>query len=328
MSEDSLRAVGVEKRFAGPGGAEVVALAGVELELDGGRHVCVMGPSGSGKTTLLRILAGLEAHDAGQLFIGARRIDDLPAERRPTRTVFQTPALFPHLSVLDNVTFVDRLRSTTGPKPGPGVARELLAGLGLDPASFAERSVDALSGGERQRVALARALYRAPPWLLLDEPLSALDRSRRAELRRALAQLRADAGVGMVHVTHDAADALALADTLVCMVGGRILASGPPDLLYRRPPDLETARLLGELSAVPDPRSRGFLRPEQLRIVAAAEGRVAARLKARVCAGPLWEHTLEVAGLPAPITVARAAPWEGPDACGLQWDEDAVLDIS
>jgi ABC-type Fe3+/spermidine/putrescine transport system ATPase subunit len=325
----NLRAHGLHKRFTGPGGARggVVALAGVELELEAGRHVCVMGHSGSGKTTLLRTIAGLEPLDAGELWIGARRVDTLRAEVRPTRTVFQMPALFPHLSVLDNVAFVDRLRRTSGPEH-EHEARELLERLGLEPSVFATRNVDALSGGERQRVALARALYRAPPWLLLDEPLSALDRPRRAALRRALAGIRRDKGIGMLHVTHHAADALALADTLVIMSRGRVLASAGPEQLYLRPPDLETARLLGELSVVPDPARAGFLRPECVRVLPAGEGRVSAQLLTRSCIGPLWEHEFAVAGAPAPILVARPFAWDGAPTCALDWDDDDVLELS
>ncbi|KIG13636.1 Putrescine transport ATP-binding protein PotA [Enhygromyxa salina] len=330
----NLRARGLHKRFAGAGRGSVVALAGVDLELEAGRHVCVMGHSGSGKTTLLRGIAGLEPLDAGELWIGDQRVDTLAAAARPTRTVFQAPALFPHLSVLENVTFVDRLGRTSSlgrsraDAGGVTEAHALLERLGLDPAVFAARNIDALSGGERQRVALARALYRAPPWLLLDEPLSALDRPRRAALRRALAGIRKAKGIGMLHVTHHAADALALADTLVVMSRGRVLASAAPEQLYARPPDLETARLLGELSGVPDPARAGFLRPERLRIVAGEQGRVRARLLARSCVGPLWEHELAVEGLAAPILVARALAWEGSEACDLDWDDDDVLELT
>lgn len=324
-----LRAIGLGKRYPGSGSRVVEALAGVELELAAGAHLCVMGASGSGKTTLLRVLAGLEQLDAGELWLGARRIDGLAPERRPVRTVFQAPALFPHLDVLANVTFVDRLAGARRHVERADLddARELLARFGLDPEIFAARTIDALSGGERQRVALARALYKAPPWLLLDEPLSALDRPRRAALRRTLAGLGRERGVAMLHVTHAAADALALADELIVLDAGRVLARGAPAQLYRRPPNLDTARLLGELSAVPDPSQGGFLRPESLDLVAAGEGRVDARISARSCVGPAWEHELRVEGQAAPILVTRARPWEGSDDCGLTWDDDEVLEL-
>jgi len=312
MSEE-LRVHKLGKRFGA-----TVALAEVELEWAAKQHVCVMGPSGSGKTTLLRIIAGLERADAGELWIGEQRIDTLTPERRPTRTAFQTPALFPHLSVLDNVAFVDRLGPARG--PAPVGAAQLLERLGLAPERFAARRVDALSGGERQRVALARTLYRAPAWVLLDEPLSALDRPLRAELRRALAAARREAKVGMIHVTHEAEEALALADTLVVFDGGRVIAVGKPEQLYRRPPNLITARLLGELSASPDPARPGFIRPERLRIVPAERGRVPATITARAFAGHRWEIELSPASL-----VFTAEPWQGADACGLQWHDDDIL---
>ena len=318
----SLRALGLRKRY---GATE--ALAGVDLELRSGAHLCVMGPSGSGKTTLLRALAGLEALDAGEIWLGDRRLDALAPERRPLRTVFQTPALFPHLDVLANVRFVDRLAG--GGPNDPEVARELLARLGLDPAVFATRSVDALSGGERARVALARALYGAPPWLLLDEPLSALDRPRRSALRRTLARLGRERGVAMLHVTHAAADALAIADELVILDAGRILARGGPAELYRRPPDLQTARMLGELGPIPDPARAGYLRPESLKLVAAGAGRVDAQRVASSCIGPLWEHELAVAGVDAgPILATSARAWEGSERCGLTWDDDDELRLA
>ena len=320
-TSEPLKIRGLSKRFGA-----TVACDAIDLELPAGGHVCLMGASGSGKTTLLRILAGLERADAGEVWIGERRIDGLAPERRPTRTAFQTPALFPHLDVLGNLTFVDRLRPRPSGPP-PIAAEHLLELLGLAPDRFARREVGALSGGERQRVALARALYRAPAWVLLDEPLSALDRPRRASLRRALAAARREVGVAMLHVTHEAEDALALADQVVILDRGRVLAVGEPEALYRRPPDLVSARLLGELAPSPDPSRPGWLRPERVQIVPAEVGRVAATLRGRSFAGAGWEHELEVAGVGG-IVVWRAEAWQGPDACGLTWDDDDLLNLA
>lgn len=317
MSAD-LRIRAISKRF----GASVACDA-ISLELAAGRHVCVMGASGSGKTTLLRIVAGLEQADAGELWIGHRRIDTLAPEQRPTRTAFQSPALFPHLRVLANVTFVDRLGARRSSEPPPISASALLERLGLEPERFADRRTDGLSGGERQRVALARTLYRAPAWVLLDEPLSALDRPLRASLRRALATARRELGVSMLHVTHEAEDALALADTLVILDRGRVLAVGEPESLYRRPPELVSARLLGELSESPDLARPGFVRPERVRIVAADRGRARATLRARSFAGSHWEHELVVGD--RVILVCAREPWQGPDGCALQWDDEDIL---
>jgi ABC-type Fe3+/spermidine/putrescine transport system ATPase subunit len=314
-----LRLRGIDKRFA-----DTLACVGVELELPGDGHVCIMGASGSGKTTLLRIVAGLERADAGEIWIGDRRVDGLAPERRPTHTAFQSPALFPHLSVLANVTFVDRLRPRpTGP---PAIAaNRLLELLGLAPEQFADRGVEALSGGERQRVALARALYRAPAWVLLDEPLSALDRPLRASLRRALVAARREVGCALLHVTHEAEDALSLADLVVVMDRGRVLAVDRPERLYQRPPDLVTARLFGELSPSPDPTRPGWLRPERLTIVPAERGRVPAILRGRSFAGAAWDHELSVGSEVAAIVVRRPEPWQGPETCGLTWDDDDLM---
>jgi ABC-type Fe3+/spermidine/putrescine transport system ATPase subunit len=312
---ENLRLVEVSKRF----GASVACDA-ITLDLPTGQHVCVMGASGSGKTTLLRIVAGLDRADRGQIFIGSRRIDTLPPEQRPTRTAFQSPALFPHLDVLANVTFVDRLRPSAPPSTAAPALLEL---LGLTPERFAKRKIEGLSGGERQRVALARTLYRAPTWVLLDEPLSALDRPLRASLRRALGSARREVGVSMLHVTHEAEDALSLADTLVVVDGGRVIAIGEPEPLYARPPNLVTARLLGELTESPDPARPGFVRPERLRIVTAERGRTPVRLRTRSFAGTRWEHELVVGD--RSIVVFAHEPWQGPEACALQWDDEDIL---
>ena len=328
MNDTQLRALGLRKRFGDPKSGVAPALDDLSFTLEAGRHVCVMGPSGSGKTTLLRILAGLEPADAGELWLGETRIDELPAAARPTRTVFQTPALFPHLSVLANLTLVDRMRRVARSEQPPSRSpRALLAALGLDPALFAERRVDALSGGERQRVALARAIYRAPPWLLLDEPLAALDPARRAALRRALASLQREDKLGMVHVTHDPRDALALADQLLCIVEGKLAAAGEPHRLYLRPPSLTVARLLGELSRLPDPGRELWIRPERLELVEASAGRVEAELLERRCLGPLWEHTLRVTSLDLSLVVMAARAWEGPRNCGLRWHDEDILEF-
>ncbi|EDM76323.1 Putative ABC transporter, ATP-binding protein [Plesiocystis pacifica SIR-1] len=319
-----LDARGLRKAYAG-----TLALAGVDLHLDAGTHACIMGASGSGKTTLLRILAGLESADAGELRIAGRRVDTLPPERRPTRSVFQTPTLFPHLSVLDNLRFVDGLRASAALPPPPMDAEALLDAVGLDPSRFGARSIDALSGGERQRVALARALYRPPPWLLLDEPLSAVDSPRRSALRRTLAQLRARLGLGMIHVTHAAGDALALADRLLIFDAGELVGAGAPRALYARPPNLVSARLLGELSPLPGAEAGRYLRPEHLELVPPERGRVRAKVLARTCSGPLWTHELALVGedSKAHVLASGSRPWEGADSCGLDWRDEDVLEL-
>jgi ABC-type Fe3+/spermidine/putrescine transport system ATPase subunit len=318
MSAEPLHVRGISKRFA-----SATVLDDVTLELRPGTHVCIMGHSGAGKSTLLRVLAGLERADGGELWLGDERIDQLPAERRPTRTVFQSPALFPHQSVAENVAFVARLRREPASRWRPRVD-ELLVRFGLDPA-LGDRRVHQLSGGEAQRVALARALFEPPAWLLLDEPLTGLDQPRRASLRRELASLHdSNPELGIIHVTHEAEDALLLADELVTLDRGRMLARGEPHALYRRPPDLATATLLGELTELPS--HAGWLRPERLRVVEAGTGRCDATLLRQAQAGRHWE--LIFAPEHAPLVAHGADAWQGSSDCALDWDDADVLRFS
>lgn len=312
-----LELVDIHKRF-GP----IEVLRGVSLVLEPGVHACVMGSSGAGKSSLLRIIAGLDRQDRGHVSIGGERLDARPPERRPTHTLFQTPALFPHLRVADNVAFAARIRGEPASRWRARVD-ELLARVGLA-RELGDRRPDQLSGGERQRVALARALFEPPAWLLLDEPLTGLDRPRRAELRRLIAELPAslERPLGILHVTHEPEDALALADTLIVLDRGRILAQGDPLALYQRPPDRTSAALLGELGPVPV--GEGMIRPEQLRVVAAGEGRVDAELRRQVCVGAHWELELRTREGRDVVAFASQA-WQGARACALTWADDDAL---
>lgn len=315
MTAQALHLRGIGKRFA----AELV-LDDVTLLLRPGLHVCLMGRSGAGKSTLLRILAGLEHADRGELWLGEQRIDRLPAERRPTRTVFQAAALFPHASVAENVAFVARLRREPASRWRPRVD-EMLERFGLS-AAIGDRRVSELSGGEAQRVALARALFEPPAWLLLDEPLTGLDHPRRAALRRELASLHdTHPDLGIVHVTHEAEDAMLLADELVTLERGRVLAHGEPHALYRHPPDFDTASLLGELTCLPN--DDGWLRPERLRVGEAGSGRWDAQLLRQARAGMHCE--LVFAPEHTPLVAYTTEPWQGSATCGLDWDDADVI---
>ena len=249
---------GIHKAYARGGS---VALQGVTLSLPLQAYTCVMGASGSGKTTLLRVVAGLERPDRGEVVLGGKVITRLPAELRPVHTLFQGYALFPHLSAFENVAFAPRVAGVGG-----AVLRErvlaLLADVGLAPPLHPRRPAQ-LSGGERQRVALARALAGQPRMVLLDEPLAALDRPLRGGLRRLLKETQRGRAIGFLHVTHEPEEALALADHLVLMEAGLVLAQGAPAALYARPPDMASARLLGDLTPVPGEPGR-WLRPERL----------------------------------------------------------------
>lgn len=298
----------LSKSFAGRS-----ALVDVSVSLPSGAYTCLMGASGSGKTTLLRIVAGLERQDAGNVLLDGSSLDGVPAERRPLHTLFQDYALFPHLGALDNVAFAPRLLGVREPELTTR-ARALLRDVGLD-ASFETRKPTAMSGGEQQRVALARAIAGQPRWLLLDEPLAALDRPLRASLRRLIKDITRRRGLGCLHVTHDPEEALALADRLLVFGDGTLLAVGAPAALYADPPSLTVARLLGEVTEVPG--GRGWLRPEHLR--AGGDG-AAGTVRTLACLGDRWELEVEIAGrlhLWRTPTAPSCAPG---DCVTLTWD--------
>jgi thiamine transport system ATP-binding protein len=227
---------GATVRFGG-----AVALDAVDLDVAAGETVVVLGPSGSGKSTLLRSIAGLQALDAGHVAIDGRDLAPVPTHRRGVGLMFQDQALFPHLDVGGNVAFGLRMQGWTHGDAGERV-RELLDLVGLP--GTADRAVRTLSGGEQQRVALARSLAPRPGVLLLDEPLGALDRPLRERLVAELRELFGRLGQTVVAVTHDHAEAFALADRIVILDGGRVIQSGPPAEVWAAPASTTVARLL------------------------------------------------------------------------------------
>jgi len=233
----NLQAVGLEKRYG-----TATAVAGVALEANPGEFVSLLGPSGCGKTTSLRMIAGLERPDAGRILIDGRDVTDLPAQHRGIGMVFQQYALFPNLSAAENIAFALRVRRRPAAEVDRRV-RELLALVHLEEA--AGRFPHQLSGGMQQRVALARALAIAPPLLLLDEPLSALDAAIRDELRTELRRLQRRLDLTVLYVTHDQAEAMALSDRIVVMDRGAVSQVGTPRELYNRPATRFTAAFVG-----------------------------------------------------------------------------------
>ena len=204
--------------------------------------LCLLGPSGCGKSTLLRLIAGLETPDGGQILLHGTDITDLPPHRRGFGLMFQEYALFPHKDVFGNVAFGLRMQGL-GRRAVAARVAEVLALVGLE--GFEHRDVSQLSGGERQRVALARSLAPQPRLLMLDEPLGALDRALRERLLDELPHILRRAGVAVITVTHDQEEALALADRVVVLNGGRMMQQGPPGEVYRRPNSPWVARFLG-----------------------------------------------------------------------------------
>jgi spermidine/putrescine ABC transporter ATP-binding subunit len=239
----------ITKRFSGAArGGEVIALDHVELDIRRGEFVALLGPSGCGKTTLLRILGGLETPSTGQVFIDGHDMTNVPPERRSVNMVFQSPALFPHRNVYENIAFGPRMAGTTADEIVPRV-REMLALVRLE--GYEQRRVTQLSGGQAQRIALARALINRPKVLLLDEPLSALDLKLRRAMQIELKQIHRLLGTTFIYVTHDQEEAIVMADRIVIMNKGRIVQDGPPDVIYRRPASVFAADFIGESNLLP-----------------------------------------------------------------------------
>jgi thiamine transport system ATP-binding protein len=220
----------------------------LDLAVADGEVVAVLGPSGCGKTTLLRVVAGLVPADEGRVVLDGRDLGRVPTHRRGIGLMFQDYALFPHRDVAGNVGFGLRMQGVAAAERDRRVA-EVLGLVGL--AGYGGRAVSTLSGGERQRVALARALAPAPRLLMLDEPLGALDRTRRDELVVELATLFAELGLSVVYVTHDQSEALALADRVVIMDRGRVARQGRPPDVWDRPGSPFVAGFLGFTNLVP-----------------------------------------------------------------------------
>ncbi len=229
--------VGVTKRFG-----ETTAIRDLSLTIPHGSYCCLLGPSGCGKTTILRMIAGHETPTSGDVRIGGESVIGLPQIRRGTAMMFQSYALFPHRSVLDNVAFALKMRGVSQSERH-AKARELLTKVQLE--TFADRLPAQLSGGQQQRVALARALITNPRVLLLDEPLSALDEYLRLRMRGELRRVQKELGITFVHVTHTQLEAIAVADTVVVMAQGRIEQAASARDIFVAPRNAYVARFVG-----------------------------------------------------------------------------------
>ncbi|MDH3690603.1 MAG: ABC transporter ATP-binding protein [Gammaproteobacteria bacterium] len=221
----------------------VVAVDSVNLSIARGEFVVLLGPSGSGKTTILSMLGGFATPSSGEVLIDGADVTHVPPALRPTVTVFQDYALFPHMSVASNVSFGLAMRKVPTDERRRR-AEQALRLVGLE--GFGDRSIDQLSGGQRQRVALARAIAVEPTVLLLDEPLGALDLNLRRQMQEELVHIQKQLGTTFVHVTHDQDEAMSIADTIVVLNHGKIEDNGPPDRIYLKPASLFTATFMGE----------------------------------------------------------------------------------
>jgi len=236
-TEYDIRLIGLTKRFD-----DVVAVDGISLDIDRGHFFALLGPSGCGKTTTLRMIGGFEEPTEGSIELGGVDVAPLPPYKRDVNTVFQSYALFPHLTIFENVAFGLRRRGVKKGELQTRVMESLeLVGLG----ELGRRKPRQLSGGQQQRIALARALVNRPRVLLLDEPLGALDLKLRKEMQLELKRIQAEVGITFVHVTHDQEEAMTMADRIVIMNGGRIEQLGTPSELYESPRTAFVAGFLG-----------------------------------------------------------------------------------
>ena len=234
---DTVETINLKKHFGA-----VKAVDGVDLSIHEGEFFVILGPSGCGKTTLMRMLAGLETPTDGDIVIGGERVTELPPRKREVAMVFQSYALYPHMTVFDNIAFP--LKAKKLPKEELRSKVDTAATvLGVDP--LLDRKPRQLSGGERQRVALCRAMVKEPRVLLLDEPLSNLDAKLRTAARAELEMFQRQLGITTIFVTHDQIEAMAMGDRIVVMSAGKIMQVGPPQEIYHDPANLFVATFLG-----------------------------------------------------------------------------------
>ncbi len=257
-SHTPVELVALTKRFGATS-----AVDAINLKIAAGQYCCLLGPSGCGKTTTLRMIAGHEAATSGDILLGAQNVTNLPPAARGTAMMFQSYALFPHLTVLDNVAFALKMRGVEKTERH-AKARKLLDLV--DMAQYAERLPAQLSGGQQQRVALARALITEPQVLLLDEPLSALDPFLRIRMRSELKRLQRELGITFIHVTHGQDEAMALADTVVLMHDGKIAQAGSAHDVFNAPANEFVAKFIGGSNIIASAGRKFAVRKDRIQL--------------------------------------------------------------
>jgi spermidine/putrescine transport system ATP-binding protein len=345
-SPPDVRLEQVTKRFD-----DVIAVDELTLEVPHGSFFALLGPSGCGKTTTLRMIGGFEEPTGGVIYLGDRDVTDLPPYKRDVNTVFQSYALFPHLTIFENVAFGLRRRGIKGGNMRKQVIRilELVQLSGME-----RRKPRQLSGGQQQRVALARALVNSPRVLLLDEPLGALDLKLRKEMQLFIKALQQDLGITFIHVTHDQEEAMTMADSIAVMSEGHIEQLGSPDDLYERPATPFVARFLGvsnllqgtsngdgtvrldDGTVVRAPAAAGRqgpvavgIRPEKIRLGRTDENALSGEVKERAYIGVSTQYIVSTTHGPITVYVqnsdAGAAAVHPGDPVTLSWSPDSTF---
>jgi len=322
----AIRLAGLRKTYG-----DVVALAHLDLEVRQGEFFTLLGPSGSGKTTTLRLIAGFEQPDAGTVELDGVDVSRRPPYARDVNTVFQDYALFPHMSIADNVGYGLRVAKV----PRPERARRIAEALELVRLpDIGDRRPVQLSGGQRQRVALARALVNRPRALLLDEPLGALDLKLRQEMQLELKRLQAELRITFVYVTHDQDEALGMSDRIGVFSEGRLEQVGTPGEVYEQPVNDFVAGFVGTSNVLERDGRRFTVRPEKIRLLAPGEGAEAGTVREVVYLGAVTRYIVDLDAGGALTVVSQNLTTTAEDAAALRgravslsWRPDSAAEI-
>ncbi|WP_416198378.1 MAG: Iron(III) transport system ATP-binding protein [Sporanaerobacter sp.] len=276
-----LKLVNLTKMFDGENGVK-----NINIDVNEGEFITILGPSGCGKTTTLNLIGGFLKADSGQILLEGVDIKDLPPEKRPVSTVFQSYALFPHMNVVENVSYGIRFYRKEKKKRALEIAMEYINIVGL--SGYEKYKVGNLSGGQQQRVALARSMATNPKILLLDEPLSNLDASLRVKMREELKDLQNKLNITMIFVTHDQSEALSLSDKIVVMDKGNIMQIGSPSEVYFSPANEYVASFIGKSNLIEISGDRFLVRPEDIKFRPNSEGKYT--IKRKIFMGQYTEY--------------------------------------
>src|SRR5437660_671430 len=327
MSGSSLELAALTKAYG-----VTIAVDAIDLKVPANSYCCLLGPSGCGKTSTLRLIAGHETATSGDIVIGAKNVTDFAPARRGTAMMFQSYALFPHLTSIDNVAFSLKMRGIAKLERR-ATALELLKLVDME--RYAERIPAQLSGGQQQRVALARALVTKPEILLLDEPLSALDPFLRIRVRAELKRLQKELGISFIHVTHSQDEAMALADLIVLMNGGRIEQAGTPREVFDAPRTAFVAQFIGGHNVIVTERGSIAVRADRLKLAlpASAPRKLSATVRSVEYQGTHLQITLaasDATELTATLSEAEydATPVHPGETAAVDWSDRDVHRLS